>query len=199
MRVDSPEAATYRRWERALIRGLAESRIPAGLVDEYLDQATASVLVPALVSPSAIWFDGDAALGRDALLVAALVRAIDENADGGAAEAGVTFVHPLAISERSRTRFGVGPFPVPGYETTVLSLSRAPSGLSTGPSFRAIVDLSDWDRSVATNAPGQSGSPGSRHFDDLARLWAAGDYFPLAFSDGAVQQHAESTLLLTPR
>jgi penicillin amidase len=70
---------------------------------------------------------------------------------------------------------------------------------SVGASFRVIVDLGDWDRSVATNAPGQSGSPGSPHFRDLAPLWAAGEYIPLSFGDRAVQASAESTLTLVPR
>ena len=46
------------------------------------------------------------------------------------------------------------------------------------------------------NAPGQSESPGSPHFADLAQRWAAGEYFPLAFSDEAVQANAQSILTL---
>ena len=34
---------------------------------------------------------------------------------------------------------------------------------------------------------------------DLAKLWAAGEYFPLAFGDRAVQAGAEVTLTLVPR
>ena len=65
-----------------------------------------------------------------------------------------------------------------------------------GASFSQIIDLADWDRSVVTNAPGQSGSPGSPHFADLAKLWAAGEYVPLMFSERAVQAGAETTLTL---
>ena len=71
--------------------------------------------------------------------------------------------------------------------------------MTGGASFREIVDLSNWDRSLWINAPGQSGAPGSRHFADLARPWSAGEYFPMAFSDAAVQAAAETTLTLTPR
>ena len=49
------------------------------------------------------------------------------------------------------------------------------------------------------NAPGQSGSPGSAHFADLAELWAAGKDCPLAFSGAAVAEHTENTLVLMPR
>jgi penicillin amidase len=60
------------------------------------------------------------------------------------------------------------------------------------------MDLSDWDKSVGTSAPGQSGQPGSRHFSDLAKMWGDGRYFPLPYGDAAVQANAEATLTLTP-
>jgi penicillin amidase len=49
------------------------------------------------------------------------------------------------------------------------------------------------------NAPGQSGTPDSVHYADLAALWEKGGMFPLAFSDGAVQANAKNTLTLAPR
>jgi len=88
---------------------------------------------------------------------------------------------------------------VPGYAETVFSTPVAGPERSVGPSFSAIFDLGDWDRSVANNPPGQNGSPGSPHFTDLAPLWAAGEYIPLSFGDRAVQANAESTLTLLPR
>jgi penicillin amidase len=69
----------------------------------------------------------------------------------------------------------------------------------TGATFSAIFDLGSWDRSIATNAPGQSGVAGSPHFKDLARGWSSGEYFQLPFSDEAVNAVAESTLTLLPR
>ena len=61
------------------------------------------------------------------------------------------------------------------------------------------MDLSDWDRSIGTSAPGQSGQPGSPHFNDLAKLWAAEQYFPYSFSQALVEKNAEATLVLRPR
>jgi len=60
------------------------------------------------------------------------------------------------------------------------------------------MDTGDWDRSVVINAPGQSESPRSIHFRDLADKWAAGEYVPLPFSDEAVQKAAAATLTLRP-
>jgi len=79
-----------------------------------------------------------------------------------------------------------------------MSFSKTSKG-DVGASFRQILDLADWDRSVATQAPGQSEWTRSPHFSDLAKMWAAGEYFPLSFSDRAIDANAESTLILQAR
>jgi len=202
---DSREATVYVAWERELTRRLAALRLPSDLADEYVRRTTRT-LVPALTGPSRAWFDGEVEKSRDRLLLEALAAAVDglrgkssnERLAWGRVHM-VTFAHPLGISDRPARRFNVGPFAASGYSETVLSISSPGSGRSVGPSFRAIFDLGEWDRSLVMNAPGQSGSPGSPHFGDLAAGWAAGQYFPLAFSDRAVQANAQDTLMLVPR
>jgi penicillin amidase len=202
---DSQEATVYVAWERELTRRLAALRLPSDLVDEYVRRATRT-LVPALTEPSRAWFDGEVEKSRDRLLLEALAAAVGDLRGRNSNERlawgrvhTVTFTHPLGISDRPARRFNVGPFAAGGYSETVLSISSPGSGRSIGPSFRAIFDLGEWDRSLAMNAPGQSGSPGSPHFGDLAAGWAGGQYFPLAFSDRAVQANAQNTLMLVPR
>jgi penicillin amidase len=194
MTAGSPETAAYIRWEAALARKLASRRIPASLLDEYVDRA-AALLVPSLVTPSQVWFDAPVTRHRDVLLLESLAEAQDVSRDG-ASQRTVTFEHPLAVTGPTRRRFNIGPFPTPGYGETVFATAIPRSGRSMGPSARVILDTGDWDRSAATNPPGQSGWPASPHFNDLAKLWAAGEYFPLSFSDRAVQEHAQSTLIL---
>jgi penicillin amidase len=41
-----------------------------------------------------------------------------------------------------------------------------------------VADTGDWDRSVASNSPGQSGDPRSPHYRDLFDDWANDRYFP---------------------
>jgi penicillin G amidase len=106
----------------------------------------------------------------------------------------VTFAHPLAVFEAARRRFNVGPFERPGYANTVLATTDR-----TGPSFRAVFDVANWDRSMVINPPGQSGSPASIHYDDHAAPWAAGEYVPLVFSEPQVRGAAAETLTLQPR
>jgi penicillin G amidase len=65
-----------------------------------------------------------------------------------------------------------------------------------GATYREILDVSNWDRSLAINVPGQSGQPGSPYYDSLLTMWADNDYFPLAFSRTAVRAAAAHTLTL---
>jgi len=67
-----------------------------------------------------------------------------------------------------------------------------------GATYRHVVDFSDLDSSLATNAPGQSGRPGSPYYGNLEESWAAGEYFPLLFTRAAVEARAEHRLVLKP-
>jgi penicillin G amidase len=70
---------------------------------------------------------------------------------------------------------------------------------ASGANFRRILDLSDLDRSVGTNAPGQSAQPGSPFYDNLTPFLGSGEYFPLLFSREAVEEGASHRLVLVPR
>ena len=69
---------------------------------------------------------------------------------------------------------------------------------ATGANFRRIIDLSSLDRSVGTNAPGQSAQPGSPFYGNLADRLGNGEYFPLPFSRAAVESKAAHRLTLQP-
>jgi penicillin amidase len=69
---------------------------------------------------------------------------------------------------------------------------------ATGVSLRQIFDLSNWDNSVFSIAPGQSGQPESRYYGNLAGPWANGEYFPLAYTRRAVDGVAVQRLTLRP-
>ena len=200
----STEATLYVFWERSLLRRLWRKRLDGSLADE-LSARSINVLVPAMTKPSSLWFTGDATRARNELLLTAMedalealrARQTDRPLTWGSLHTAL-FRHPLAVTSAARRRFNVGPFARAGYADTVMSTGGVDSEQTTGATFRVIVDVGNWDRSLAMNAPGQSGAPASAHFADLANLWAAGDYFPLLFSETAVQNASESTLTLVP-
>lgn len=67
-----------------------------------------------------------------------------------------------------------------------------------GASYREIMDVANWDRSVVTNVPGQSGQPESPYYGNLLPLWDRGEYFPMAYSRARVDQEAAHKLTLRP-
>ena len=97
---------------------------------------------------------------------------------------------------RSHTRA----YPHPFVRAFDLPTVERPGGAGTvaadGASYREILDVADWDRSIVTNTPGQSGQPGSRFYGNLLPLWADDQYFSLAFSKQAVEKHAATRLTL---
>jgi penicillin amidase len=99
---------------------------------------------------------------------------------------------------RMHTRAFAHPF-VPAFD---LATVERPGGSGTvaadGASYREVLDVSDWDRSIVTNTPGQSGQPESPYYGNLLPLWASDTYFPLAFSRARVEKEAERRLALIP-
>jgi len=100
-------------------------------------------------------------------------------------------------------RLNVGPFAAPGSNTTVDLGWWAPNELFSvrwGAGYRQVLDLGDFSRSVyLPPTPGQSGSPASRHYDDLAGPWARGTYFPMLWTKEQIQREGINRLALHPQ
>ncbi|MFE0173571.1 penicillin acylase family protein [Streptomyces sp. NPDC059002] len=93
----------------------------------------------------------------------------------------------------------VGPAPRGGSGDTVGAAAYGTDFRQTGgATFRIVVDVGAWDRSVAMNSPGQSGDPRSPHYADLFAAWAADGAFPLLYSRQEVAEHTVATLTLRP-
>ena len=58
--------------------------------------------------------------------------------------------------------------------------TRAYFQVASGASFRQVIDVGAWDRSLVMNNPGQSGDPSSPHYRDLIERWAKGRAVPAA-------------------
>jgi penicillin G amidase len=93
-------------------------------------------------------------------------------------------------------------FPHPFIAEFDLATVERPGGAGTvaadGASFREILNTADWDQSLVTSTPGQSGQPGSPFYDNLLPLWATDTYFPLVFTRPAVEEQAAHRLTLQP-
>ena len=98
-------------------------------------------------------------------------------------------VHASALPHMLSAAFDLPPVERPGGFGAVNA---------TGANFRRIIDLADPDRSVASNAPGQSAQPGSPYYGNLAGNLGNGQYFPLLYTRGAVEERAAHRLTLRP-
>jgi len=103
------------------------------------------------------------------------------------------FRHPLGIASLNLPAHSR-----PGDAYTVNATGGLHYSQTHGASYRQILDPSDWDRSVMTNVPGESGNPGDPHYGDLIEGWADGHYHPMPYSRKAVEAAAEERLTLTP-
>jgi penicillin amidase len=162
-----------------------------------------------LSEPTAEWFSAQPTQARDAILRSTLKTAVERlqrvlGEDPATWSWGrlhkVTFHHPLAgLGSEFAEAFSRGPIPRGGDDFTVMNTKHDEYFQQVhGATYRHILDLADWDRGLATSAPGQSGQPGSPHYDDLLPMWAAGEYFPLAYSRRKVEEVAQHRLQLTP-
>jgi penicillin amidase len=207
---DSVAAATYVAWERSLARLMVEQRVPEPVRDVVSPRSLSTErLVSWLLHPDAR-FGPDPAAGRDAVLLTALDQAVvDLGKRLGPDESRWRYgqdrfkhsylFHPLAEALRPATRasLDIGPVARGGYAHTVNSTS-PDDNQSAGATFRFVADLADWDQALGTNSPGQSGDPASPHYRDLFETWAAGEYFPVAYSRAKVEAVTEKRITLEP-
>ncbi|MBC8446336.1 MAG: penicillin acylase family protein, partial [Chloroflexi bacterium] len=95
--------------------------------------------------------------------------------------------------------FNRGPVPVDGSIATVnntgYSLSH-PYGVTVVPSYRQIVDLADFTRSVSMHTTGQSGHPYHPHYGDMIDPWRNIEYHPMLWGRTDVEADAEDVLVL---
>jgi penicillin G amidase len=217
MAADSAPTAVYQLWCLHVAKAVLLPRLGPELyshyfgVREWTNTFHYQVLPILLAHPTAEWFGEDGLEARDAVLRSALDAALDElhGRLGSNMEEWrwgdlhrVRFASQLAMIPDLADLFTGGEAPLGGDEQTIQQgLFEPDSGSYNAvvvPSWRQIIDLSDFDRSVGTHTVGQSGNPASPHFKDLFPLWIRGEHHPLPFSRAAVEGGAESTLILAP-
>lgn len=204
----SVAAGIYVAWERRLSRETREQVVPEA-VRQVLGSVPLSLTIDWLLTPDGR-FGPDPIAGRDSVLLRSLRGAVEdltrdlgpriEDWRYGQPRYKHAFIrHPLsgAVPDSVRERLEVGPAPRGGYGNTVNATGNGDNQTS-GASFRIIVDLADWDRSVATNNPGQGGDPTDPHYRDLFPLWASNRYFPLLYSRDKVEGVTGRITVLRP-
>ena len=70
--------------------------------------------------------------------------------------------------------------------------------VTTLPSMRFAIDMTDLDGARIVITTGQSGNPFDRHYNDLIGPWRNGETVPLPFTPAAIDEAAAQTLVLQP-
>jgi penicillin amidase len=96
--------------------------------------------------------------------------------------------------------FNRGPYELGGGASIVDATSWDASvgyEVTSAPSMRMVVDLSDFDKSRWISLTGVSGHAFSKNYTDQTELWAKGETLPWAFTRGAVEAKRKHTLTFT--
>jgi penicillin amidase len=194
----SRPAALYQAWCTAIGRRVTVPRLGENLAGAYLawrESWMCAALPRLLRERPAGWLDDD-------LLLGALDDAIEEVAGRTWGELHhLRLAHPLAQIPGLEGLFVAADLPWGGDEQTV-----AQGGVdgtegyvaAVIPSWRAVYDLGDLDRSAGVLPAGNSGNPASAHWADQVGAYAAGQLRALAFSPAVVEEATVATLSILP-
>jgi penicillin amidase len=164
-----------------------------------------------LGEPDSHWFDLGSGQTRDDCMRLALRETVDFlKAELGPEIAGwawgklhkLTYSHALGRVQPLDQLLNRGPYPIGGDADTVWATGSPRNDLRCeniiGPPFRFIADLGDLGKSLGMLVPGQSGQPGSPHYDDQVQAWFTGEYHPMLYAREDVEKGAEERLRLEP-
>ena len=204
-------AAAWRHLLARLFDELPEDRAPAGGSRWF------EVVRILLEDPESEWWDLTATSDvetRDTVIATALTDAYADlrqalGPDHSRWEWGR--LHTAQFANQSFGRSGIGPIewlfnriapPRVGGGSAIVNATAwlAPEGYQVEflPSMRMVVDLSDFDSSIAIHTTGQSGHTYHRHYDDYIEMWADGESHQMLWSRQAVLGDAAGTLVLEP-
>jgi penicillin G amidase len=114
----------------------------------------------------------------------------------------LTIRHTLGAVPAISKLLNRGPFETGGDIDTIcmgnLPRSFAGQPYYVAPSYRQILDTSNWNRSRSIHPTGQSGHPASPHYADFVQPWLNGEYHPMPWDRTHVEEATAQHLTLTP-
>ncbi len=214
--IDAPAADLLREWDGNLAVNSAAGALYAVWYYRHLRPLLAQVLVPndpvlvaPLESPGVLRLMSEDR-ARDAIIkslisaYAETVRALGTDSDnwrwGDLHE--IRFEHPLLqmAGPKLAAQMTYPAYPRGGSGNTTNNTGFRPGDLivRAGASYRQVIDVGNWDTARMTNAPGQSGDPRSRFYDNLLKGWAEEKSFPLLYDRDKIMQHRAFSIQLKP-
>jgi penicillin amidase len=213
MHMDSQPAAIYASFLRALLNNVFRPQTPEGYwpTGGSSNWVMLRNLLPNLRSE---WWAASG--GRDEALRRALadgLAALEKDYGADMASWRWGRMHTSSFENATVGQSGIapidalfnrGPFYTSGGSSIVnatgfnLANDDSPYAVTSVPSMRMIVDLSDFDNMWTIHTTGQSGHALHPHYIDFADRWRHLQYNLMPFSRAAVDEAAEDVLVLTP-
>ena len=212
-----PVVMLYEAFVRALWRRIFADELEASVYKALFEYGASERYVglyAVIDDPSSRWWDDIVTIDRrenrdDIVLLAAADAVIQLRTTFGQESNwawdrvhSVTFRHALGAGGFALDGFfSRGPVPQKGDSWTVSKASvndREPYSVIDVASYRQVLDVGNWDQSLAVNTTGQSGHPMSQHYFDQNALWSTGRYRTVPFSRAAVEKARVNRILLTP-
>ncbi|MEP2670000.1 MAG: penicillin acylase family protein [Cyclobacteriaceae bacterium] len=205
---NSVEASIYKAWEDRLKDNIKPLFVPENGMDLVRSLPLSKVIDWILTARPE--FGNNSVTARDEFILKALKDATSDLSSklgsdmrkwqyGQAKNHHVHIKHPLsnAADPATRKKIELGPYPRSGYGSTP-GMTGNGDNQTHGATFRIVVDTKDWDKSMFTNSPGQSGVPGNKFYDNLFLLWANDKHFPVYFSKPLIEKSAYEKVILKP-
>jgi penicillin amidase len=189
------------------------------LGERLLEKARPSLLtalVNSLPDENTVWFDDiytQEVETREVILLRALeasVNELSEKLGGSMSKWRWGDLHTATFENQSLGQSGIsliealfnrGPVEVDGSFFTVNNTGYDPSvsyAVAMVPSYRQIIDMSDFSRSLSIHTTGQSGHAFHPHYDDMIDLWRNIEYHPMLWARQEITAATEAHLTLQP-
>ena len=203
---NSIAATIYVAWENKIIKHAFERFVPNS-AKSFLSSLQLKRIIDWIKFPGKMFLDDD---DRNIFLRRAFESAIldiksrlgedPNNWNYGQAKNKHSYMlHSLGNLTKKEVseKLNLGPLPRGGNSYTPGSTG-SDYRQSSGGSFRIIVNTGDWDTSIGTNSPGQSGDPDSPFYGNLFKDWSEDKYFPIYFSKEKIKSATYKKIILTP-
>ncbi len=204
---DSPQAAVFEVWFSRYLRKAVVDRAFDPEIAKMIGLADPERVLDVIEKPDGWFTEAE----RNQIMLDSLGQAVAEvreklGDDPQAWKWGTlhqaVFLHPMnaLLSDEEKKTFNVnaGPIGGSGYTPMATSYGEKSYNLTSGASFRMVLDVGQWDASRVINTPGQSGDPRQPGYRDLAPVWAKGEYIPLTFSKDKVRENTVKVLNFEP-
>lgn len=206
---NSIAASIYVSWENEIKNQAFIDFVPAK-AKKYITSIQLKKIIDWIQNPTKNYFGSNPIKGRDDFLKKSFIKSIDnlkvklgENVKnwsyGQEKFKHIQISHALGnvVNKEIADKLNLGPLPRGGNAYTPGSTG-GNLKQSSGASFRMIVNTGDWDNSIATNTPGQSGNPESLFYNNLFSDWAKDKYFPIYYSKEKIKSVTYKQTFLSP-